>query len=473
MHEPALREFLVFSIGDRLFALASEVVSAVLASSRAVTPLPLVPDYVEGLINVNDRVLTLLDPAALFSLAGRGPAGNELLVVEADHMPFALRVDQVHAYVAVDDDQFRPRDVSAADEENIRQQVILGRIPYEDDYALLLDPEQLAGLLGNSELPRGEQGFLADSEQQETRSLQQRACLRFAIGSEYYAFNLADVVEVLDLDAVSPLRGAPECIVGVATVREDILLVLSLSCLLGIERDVRRIDCQVLVVELDGARYGLLMDRVMDIQSYQDDELRPVEDSDSVLSALLPVDDGLVGLIEPVNLLPDGIRAAVAPFLPTPRRAERVQQEVFVDVLEVRLGEDRFALPLEQVFAITEKGDFEALEHRQDSLVRGAVHIKGEILPVADYGALLHCREPGDASRDRNGGRRNTWVVVGDAGNRWAIPVEEVRQILRLPDQAVEPINDDRQHYLAAIARTPEAVMPVISLAPLQQSLSQ
>lgn len=463
-------DFLIFTVGGQSLALPGQAVSAVL-TPRAVTPLPFVPDYIEGLVHVGDRVLMLVNAGMLLSLTGAVAVRNELLVLETGSQPCALRIDRVTETVTVPANVFQSR--SPSGDDTALALAVAGHLDHQGQQLAVLAPRALAELLGNNPLPQGEHGLLGDAETTDrARRLDQQSCLHFTLNNEHYGFNLTDVAEVLDFSPVTTLPGAPSWVMGMARVRDEALLVLSLASLLGTSQHQPPPQSRILVLERDGHRYGLHIDRIVDIQSYDETQLRPVEDRSAEVSALLAIDNQLIGLLSPATVLSEQRREPLLAFLPISSHRHQQKQQTFIDLLEVRLGDEPFAVPLEQVFAIADQVDFEALEQEDGSLVSGAVHIKGEILPVVDYGNLLQCKGHQatlDASRNtHHSNHRQAWLVVGDDDNRWVIPVTQACQILRLEESTVETIEQSRQGYIAAIARMQHIMMPVISLAPLQ-----
>jgi len=75
-------ELLLFSVGDHRYAIATESVKAVVASSL-ITYLPGMPAYVVGVFNHHGKVTAALD---LANFEGREPTGEaeRMIVVESD-----------------------------------------------------------------------------------------------------------------------------------------------------------------------------------------------------------------------------------------------------------------------------------------------------------------------------------------------------------------------------------------------------
>ena len=78
--EEKLRKFLIFTVGDERFALPSGIIGEV-AVLEKVFPLPLIPDYVRGIINRYSIPYTLID-ISLFLKKDPSDAGKVIVLKE-------------------------------------------------------------------------------------------------------------------------------------------------------------------------------------------------------------------------------------------------------------------------------------------------------------------------------------------------------------------------------------------------------
>jgi purine-binding chemotaxis protein CheW len=123
-----------FLVGKYLFGVDVSLVQEVVRLQQ-MTPVPLAPAEIAGLINLRGEVLTAIDLRARLGLPAReadAPCAN--VIVTTDDGPLALLVDRLGDVVPVEDTAFEPPP-ETLDAETRRS--IKGA--YKLDDALLLD----------------------------------------------------------------------------------------------------------------------------------------------------------------------------------------------------------------------------------------------------------------------------------------------------------------------------------------------
>jgi len=94
-----------------------------------------------------------------------------------------------------------------------------------------------------------------------------RACV-FTVGAEAFAFEVRHVREVVVLEELTAVPGAPPQVLGVANLRGDVLPIVDAGPLLGVAR--RRGDrrLRTLVVVGAGAQVAILIDDVLGLETF-------------------------------------------------------------------------------------------------------------------------------------------------------------------------------------------------------------
>lgn len=454
------REFLVFSVSDQAFALPAHAVREVL-SPQPVTALPFVPPFVDGLVNAGDRVLPLLGlDRLLFPAEGHRPeTRHELLVVEDGASLCALRVQKIVGQVLVSEDDIKPIQAS------VDMQAVAGIFNFQFDHdgagVLVIDAGRLSALIRPRELPEGNRGVLGRIDQGASETVHDHMhCLVIRVGDERYAMALENALEILDMGIATPMPGAPLEIEGMAVVRDEVLLVLSMAQLL--RRGTQAVAARhVVVVEAGQARYGIRVDAVEGIVPFDAKALRPVEDDASELAGVLVHEGVVYGLLTPGRLLSPAREAVIRSFVPDARQQkERIDIEM-CSLLQVTIAHEAYAFPLAKVRRIVPFMQPERLATDEAAFVTGAVNMDGNVVPVVDLASHLGLGER-PAYREL--------VVVGDESCEWAIPVTEAREIIDIPVSVIDQVESRRSGFVAGVANIGQRLVSLLSLLPLEQS---
>lgn len=451
------KDLLLFCVGGQTFALPAAVVEVAMAP-QPVTPLPFVPDYVEGMVNAGERIVPqlalqrLLFPAEAMEEEGHG----ELLIVDMGYASCALHVERIIGRIQVEAGQIRP--VQTAHEASAAL-LFNAQCEHEGDVFLVLDPAQLSALMLPREVAEGARGLLGRLQTEDYDDQHdEMPCIVVRVGGERYAVALGDVMEILDTPPATPLPGAPAMIEGMSLVRDEVLLVLSLAQLLN-----RGETCSgarhVLVTEFGRVRYGIRVDAVEGIVAFDARTYRVIDDEASEVARILVHEEQLVGLLTPSRMLTPAREALVRSFVPEVRQRQAVVPVAMQSVLQVIMADEEYALPLDRVRRVVPYTPPEALDVDEGALIRAVANVDGSIVPMVDLAAQL------SLARDI---KPTVWVIVGSEQKEWAIPVTRACDIMEIPVTAVEAIDSRRSRFVAGVATVDRRLISLISLAPLE-----
>lgn len=112
-------------------------------------------------------------------------------------------------------------------------------------------------------------------------------------GGEHYALPVGGVREIAELGQIRPVPGAPTAVLGVWNLRGDVMALLDMATLLGLEPDAE--PSRILVAEDGELRAGLAVESVLDVGTLPE----ALEPSDSAyLSGAVLIERTPVGVID-------------------------------------------------------------------------------------------------------------------------------------------------------------------------------
>jgi purine-binding chemotaxis protein CheW len=133
--------------------------------------------------------------------------------------------------------------------------------------------------------------------------------ISFAIGDDQYGVDIMAVREIKEWSNVTPLPEQPDYMRGMLNLRGAIVPILDLRCRFGQGVTAATPMHIVLIVQIAGRPIGLLADRVLDIMSFEKNQIQPVPkvvESERVefLSGLAVTGGEMLALIDLEHLLP-------------------------------------------------------------------------------------------------------------------------------------------------------------------------
>ncbi|MDP2229292.1 MAG: chemotaxis protein CheW [Moraxellaceae bacterium] len=488
---------LLFRSAGRVFALPDAAVLEIVPAGT-VTPLPFTPPWVEGLANIAGRILPQARFAALLAVEEEATSAGERIIVRTPTADCVLAVAVVLARIEIDCADLNPfapgdtadsahsantdrvdeashapdtshtPDTSSAPETKIAAAVyVCAELTYEGQSVLLLDVARLGALFSEQEPVSGQPGLLGAPGSAVLDVVdEQLGCLCFRAGGERYAMALADVGEIIEVAALTPLPGAPEGVAGLSTLRGEPLLMVSLAQWLGLPADA---EPAALVLEHDGLRIGLLVSAVDGMAGFAPAALRPLGAGAGLLAGVLHRADGRVlGLLTATRLLMSERSTRLVPWVPTRARQQHEREREYRPHLMVQIGGDTFGLPLPMVQRILPWRAPEVVD-AGEGREAGVVSLEGDVVPVLD------------PERLRVGVLAATpaaWVVLGDAVRPWALAVDVADAIVQVPVDTLEMLGNGqgnthgsgqggRQGVIEAVAHVDGRLLAIVSASAL------
>jgi purine-binding chemotaxis protein CheW len=441
------RRFLTLRLAGALYALPAELVLEVI-HVPTVARVPHSPPALLGIANLRGTVLPLLGLNELLGSASRDNVTTKAVVLDVGTC-LALAVDTVDSLVAVTGDsiEVRESELGAANGELLTGAF---RSAAHGEVAKILDIEKLIGNVFTQQ-PRARRQSLgsakgAGERNPSARPVDDSAMLvTFEVAGQEFALELESVQEIIPAPAlVTAVPRAEALVVGVTSLRDRLLPLLSLRGLLGFpsaaSTDGRE---KVVVMNVRGAQVGLVADRakaVLAAPASAIDALPSVlaarAGGETRLKAIYRGDAGrrLVSILMPEQLFREDVMRRLGTQTQdntaqsVTATGARHKERMF---LVFRLGADEFGLPVEAVDEVGEVPSQITRLPKTPKFLEGVVNLRGDVLPVIDQRRRFEM-PVGE-------GERRRLVVVRTERHRAALIVDGLSDVLRVPEDAVEP----------------------------------
>jgi chemotaxis signal transduction protein len=257
----------------------------------------------------------------------------------------------------------------------------------------------------------------------QTDTLQPSAALKeesqlvtFLLKDEEFGFDIMSVQEIIRLPKMAKVPRTPAYVDGIANLRGVVLPVIDMRTRFGMERAQETDRTRVLVVDIDGVKTGLRVDRVKQVTRVMRSEIEPPPaairgTSSDYLEGVVKLDKGqrIVMALNAAHVCELGVTRKTASANGAASGSETASRDLSdkskaadADVRKLvtfRIAKEEFAFHMEHVREILRVQTPNQVPDVPD-YVLGVLTVRGQILPVIDLRRLLQQRSLADEFAD-------------------------------------------------------------------------
>jgi len=449
---------LIFRLGGESFGLALSAVAEIIRLPKLVH-MPLVPPSLLGLANLRGIVLPVVSLRKLLHLPD-GEA-NELtrVIVLRGNAPAGLVVDRVDRLLAL-----------AAD-----------RIEKDDSGAGMIDPALLDGVvkggegkspikvLNASRVLRGQfmrLGVAATSAgsaaplavgHSAKPARDSISLLSFDLDEQEYALPLDRVREIIPLpDHIVDVPRPETAVLGVVTLRDHLLPLVSLRVLLGFAADqLGRQRGKVVVMSVGHGAIGLVVDTTREILRLDPDCIDPAPalltrgEGAAEIVSICRLDNGrrLVALLAPDRLFrSDLVRRIVEDEAGEPGLQAEATAMAYEQFIIFRLGQQDYGISIAAVGEIARPPEHLTRLPKAPAFIDGVINRRGSVVPIVDLRRRFDLTGTEQAATRR--------ILMLDIGGVSAgLLVDSVAEILKVTTDAICPAPELSPQQMRLISR--------------------
>ena len=474
-----MRQYVTFRVDDATWGVPLAEVQEIIRIPDVVR-VPRSPKSLAGLANLRGNVLPVADLRRLMGFADAPPSDDGRVVVLDRAFPIGFKVDGMASLVSVPASRIEPADQvgSRIDPAMLRG---LFRGSGEAGTTRILDPDALlrrdfghrrASDGASARRHSGPAAGPAMDQAGPAAAAETLALVSFDLGRQEYAFPLARVREIVPLpDSVSTVPRADTAVLGVATIRDELVPLLSLHALLGFPIPDRHDERpRVIVVSYGRTAVGLVADRTRAILRIDQSLVDPVPtmlsrgEGTAELQAICRLDGGrrLVSVLSPDRLFRHDIVTAAAAAgeqarevdMAGDRQAATDEQQFIV----FRLDREEYAVPIDAVDEITRRPDALTRVPKAPEFIDGVMNLRGAVIPVVDQRRRFDL--PAAESTDRQ-----RVIVITFDGLRAGFLVDSASELLKIDSSAIGPapeLSDEQLRLISRVANLGDRMILIV-----------
>jgi purine-binding chemotaxis protein CheW len=232
-------QLVTFYLGEEEFGFDIMSVQEIIRQPK-LSRIPMAPPYVEGIANLRGMVLPIIDTRTRFGMArAEDTDRTRVLVVDVDGNKTGLRVDRVRQVTRVRPQEMQPPPpvIRAGMNSDYLESVV--KLEDGKRIILALNPKAICKVIQGDLQKQAvtahtETATTTDKAKDATEDQSITQLVTFKLGLEEFAFHMDRVREILRVERPSEVPGTPKHVLGVLTVRGNILPVIDLRVMLGL-----------------------------------------------------------------------------------------------------------------------------------------------------------------------------------------------------------------------------------------------
>jgi len=260
-----------FYRGERQFAVPASATGQIL-SGRVARPLARPVPFIVGLVDLNEGLTPLVQFDSWLGLTPRPYRTSDHVVsVLGAGYRIALVVDRVRDVQLIDEVEiFDPAS------RGVNNPMVRAVAERDGKEVWVLDPEKLVGTALEARERVPEWGPAAREELAPRRTEGSEEYCIFTRGARELALPISAAREMLGGDeSLTRVPQSPPHLIGVLNLRGDLLPVVCIDSWLGLPERSLALSDQIVVIDRGVATLGIVVDRVRDVRTLQNRDIRP------------------------------------------------------------------------------------------------------------------------------------------------------------------------------------------------------
>lgn len=475
----ASEDLLIFQLADESFALRLASVAEIIRLPD-LAHMPLVPPSLLGLANLRGIVLPVISLRALVQLPDIGANEQTRVIVMRGDAGVGFVVDRVDRLLALAAQELEHDQAGAGTTDPA---LLDGTIKGSEGQSTikLLNPKRLLSgqfaRLGISTARATSRSPVAIGSSAAAPVQALISLLSFRLGEQEYALPLERVREIVPLPDHIPALPRPEtAVLGVVTLRDRLLPLVSLRALLGmVASGGQGPHGKVVVVSLGGGAVGLVVDATREILRVDPGIVDPAPtlltrgEGDAEIASICRLEDGqrLVPLLSPDRLFrSELVRRILAEQAGAGETGSQPEANVMTDeqFIMFRLGDQDYGIPIAAVSEIARRPGHITRLPKAPAFVDGVMNLRGSVVPIVDLR-----RRFGLSTPEHAGSQRILMVAIGAVVAGFL--VDSVSEIMKVQIDAIHPapeVSPDQMRLISRVINLEASGRMVLLVDPTQ-----
>jgi len=463
--DEALVEVILFNLDEKIFAVEVSFVEEILHETP-VSPLPFVPAYVDGLVNINSVIMPQVD-LAVFLLqkpSSLSSTTKTIFVINIDGVLIALKIDSVRESfllntkdLVLDDKPSASISKSKAKHQisnNTSTKSSAEFFYHKTEKVNFFDARHLKDVVKSSAKPSGKKGFLGTVKEEKSHQAVYKDYLIASVNAQEYAIDLDEVVEIIILERLQELPRADSLVAGISLIRGVPRLMIHFAELMG-ERVKSYVGLgTAIMIKVDKNIVGVVADAMVGLESILEANIRQNNDQ-SQLTVLREDGKTLTKVFSLKKSMNAGTVAKLRTYLPNNKDEQALVKIPEVELLRFMFGSDAYAFPLDRIRRIVTRKQIEPLLTPQ-AYIMGNMEVEGRVVPVINLIEQLGYSQSEVSLLE--------FIIISDGSRDWAVAIGETDKIIKVPETLLDWVPKETVSFVVAYCHQDDDLTTILNI---------
>lgn len=423
-----IKEILIIKNAHESYGISTSDINQI-SRVPMLMPLPLRPAGVRGLCAISGNIVSMIDMNLLLDMPEVDLEAEKSRIVSLndEYSSNTLLVSEVFNTVEIEEENI--------DYLNNEDDPVIAIYKHEDSLIQIVSLEILFSKINkvkidSKDIKNGKAKVETVIEEDTSRFL------IFSMGNERYALHIDFLREIIlsDVD-YTDIAGTQDVVLGLITLRDEILLVIDLRKYYGFEEE-NSYKNRILVASYNGKKIGLLVDEIVDIKNYASKDIEYMDDNfdSNKISGVIHDEDSLISFLDSTVL--EILLKQNESYLDTDSSKDIATEtsKSAMEVIVFKLSGKEYAFDVENVAEIIDAVDTTSIAY-SDKSIDGIINIRGQIVTIVSLFEKLNIETKID---------KDSKIIICDINDtRIGFVVDSVSDILNIKESELREQEDE------------------------------
>jgi purine-binding chemotaxis protein CheW len=279
----------------------------------------------------------------------------------------------------------------------------------------------------------------------------------FNIGGGEFGFNINYVKEIIRLPAIMKVPNTPSFIEGVFSIRNQLIAVVNLGKLLGLDFKQPDEYSRVVIINSGSFSFGVIVDKVSHVMVVLKKLFKESNEitNSSYVKGIYNLNKGkrLIIMLEPLKLISLEEAKGIAGFDLKERVNDKSlnvsdEDNNFEHIVVFKLDEVEYGIKISNVQGINRMSEITHFPG-VPVFINGMANLRGDIIPILNLRKLFTVHDSGTCNESK-------FLVVEFQNKKIGIVIDSASEVLKVPKSYLEEASevfDGNNNYIDKIAK--------------------